>query len=710
MSSRIRVCVVGRSSFETGIGAVSLAAITLFSRFAQVELYDKTDPDATAPVLSADGRRINRTWTMAGYDVVFHADVLWNGTGDYLYQHFPTTGLRIAHVAWDSDDLPREWVEILNTQFDVTLTMSASMEKLFRSCGVETVVDHLSVGLPIEELLATDFSRNDPNIVRFGTITAFHERKGLKFLVRAFHSAFGSDPAVELRIHSNLSFGAEYEEISQLIRELGLTNVALSVGNIDEIEKRRLLNSLDAFVSFSQGEGYSIGPREALALGKPLVLSRLLVHEELLNSPGTFGVASIGKTPAIFPEIDGRVIGKQELFDLEDATHALAACREFIMSPNCAATALERKRAASRYSLTAMERAYRTLIDANAPAPQWDQAAEISKVSYQLPQRPSNFCKKRGIVVAPAQDGGFFSIFNAYASWLAWEDVGSSPRMVVADWNAARLRLQPGTEKPISYCYSRPEDGNLWNHLFQPPYDLDEADLADVEFLYSGDSISRDYYNSLREPLLTHVNAYRLYKAKWFGEFRSMYNASVRRNVRLKPQLQSEIDAFQQRIDGRFMVAAHIKHPSHAVEQPGSEIASRFTYRDRILKLLNERGIHKESDDWRLFIGTDQARVVEFLRDEFGDRLLRFDDVTRVDSATDEAFDSLDDDQKLEDGHQLQHQLAERPELHNPRLAWEVWRDAEAMAMSNVFLHSVSNVATAVSFLNPDTQMQYLEP
>jgi hypothetical protein len=54
--------------------------------------------------------------------------------------------------------------------------------------------------------------------------------------------------------------------------------------------------------------------------------------------------------------------------------------------------------------------------------------------------------------------------------------------------------------------------------------------------------------------------------------------------------------------------------------------------------------------------------------------------------------------------------MAAKPSEWSLRLAWEVWRDAEAMAASDVLLHSVTNVATAVSYLSESVQMVYCEP
>jgi hypothetical protein len=174
--------------------------------------------------------------------------------------------------------------------------------------------------------------------------------------------------------------------------------------------------------------------------------------------------------------------------------------------------------------------------------------------------------------------------------------------------------------------------------------------------------------------------------------------------------LEEQVQTWKRKLDGRFLVAAHVKHPSHSIEQPGGVLAERHRYVDEVRAALARQGIREASDEWSVFLATDQDRVVSLFNDEFGDHVISFDDVTRVDVTTDAAFDTLADDEKARDGHQLQHLLAADSNRWSTRLAWEVWRDAEAMASSDVLIHAVSNVATAVSYLGKDVQMIYCDP
>lgn len=713
MSSR-GVCVVGRADFETGIGSVTHSALELFSRSTDVVFFAARGRSAAPYVTLASGRVVPTVESPEGFAVYFFTDVLWNGVRDENYRMVPDSGFRIAHVAYDSDAMPPEWVIILNERFDLMLGMSTHLEDVARSSGVTIPVGTLPLGLDLEPLLSARYS--PPAVkVRFGTLSAFHERKGLDVLVDAFIETFGASEDVELVVHSNLAMGDVYSRVTDRVERSGVTNVILSHGNLSVQGKNSLLRSFDVYVNASGGEGYSIGPREAMALGLPLVLSDIPAHQDLSGVPGVFLVTPSHRVPARYPEIDNRVFGTQVQFNRRTIGAALKEARDFALSPVADFTSHSRKSRAAQFSLTTTEKDYRELVDPTAPKSGRPGSLYTSRPEVIRPQASAAAARHgrsvgRRKVVIPAHDGGFFSLFNVFASHLVWSMQESSPPIVLPDWDVERLIARSGGTLPESYCYSTPTDGNMWLSLFEPLYDLADDDLNDVEFLYGGSEIPAARFNERKEPLLTYSNAYSLYKAPWFARFRTQYNTVVRDKVRLRRHHQNEIDAFSARLSGRFSVAAHVKHPSHSIEQPGGAIVARQGYVSEVRAALASEGIREGSDDWMVFLATDQDRVVALFDNEFGDHVVRFDDVARIDVTTDERFDELAPDQQLVTGHQVQHILASNTSAWSTRLAWEVWRDAEAMAASDVLIHAVSNVATAVSYLGPSVRMVFAEP
>jgi hypothetical protein len=447
------------------------------------------------------------------------------------------------------------------------------------------------------------------------------------------------------------------------------------------------------------------------------VLSKIPPHEELAGVPGAFLIESDGKIGARYPEIDNRVFGTAHRFQPSAIALAMRTAFDYVASSNSSADADARKALAAKFSMTALAQSYARVVDPDFESelrskefpPSVDVPAEIDLQSRALSPRFGRALGTEKIVI-PMRDAGFFSIFNTFMSHLTWSIRDNRTALVLPDWDARRL-MERSTEPIINYCYSPPDAGNMWLSLFEPLYGLSAEEMNDSGFLYDGAVIPGNHHNTGREPLLTFVNAFELYQAPWFRRFRNQYNSAFRDYVRLRPELRTELDATLATSFGdRFTIAAHVKHPSHATEQPGLVIAGVEEYAAKIREVLTDRGISASSDDWRLFVATDQDRVVLEFQKQFGERVVRFDDVARVSVEEQDKFDALDAADKLRDGHQLQHLMAVDTSRWSSRLAWEVWRDAEAMASSDVLLHAVSNVATAASYLGPKTEMIYCEP
>ena len=711
------VCVLGRTRFDTGIGQHAAAALELFARVTNVSVYptDRFVDNEDEKVYLPNGRPIPVTCDLKGFALYYFCDVPWNGDGDFNFTAVPKEGFRIVYAAFDSDVLPGEWVKIFNERFDLALFTSQAVETVARDSGVVIPVGTLPLALDLEGELARRVRRPIPGRTTFGTISAFHDRKNLESLIEAFVESFPPHEGVALVIHSNLAMGRTYDGIHRRVSALPEGYVTISNESLSEDEKFDLLDSFDVYVNVSAGEGYSIGPREALAQGKPLVLSDVPVHRDLGDLEGVFFVAESGRIPAVYPEINNRVFGSQALISVERIAAGLRQAHSYINEGNSQHAIQLRRQRAAQFTLTTLAADYQALIDPNALKPRFSDGSSFTRLPTLDPGTSSVALdkahrKNRKKVIVQAHDGGFFSLFNIFFSTLVWSLQDPAPPIVLPDWDAARLLERSRTESLESYCYSTPQDGNMWLGLFEPLYGLSSEEMNDPDFLYANAIVPLTKQNEHKEPLLTYVNAFDLYQAPWFSRFRRQYNDALREHVRLLPEFQQQVDAFHGATADQYLISVHVKHPSHAIEQPNGRIAQLDEYLASVEQTLRAKGIGSESDDWGVFVATDQQRVIDAFSSEFGDRIVKFDDVTRIDAAIDAQFDTLPATEQLAVGHQLQHQLAADPSNWSIRFAWEVWRDAEAMAASQVLLHGVSNVSTAVSYFNPAVEMVYCSP
>ncbi len=292
---------------------------------------------------------------------------------------------------------------------------------------------------------------------------------------------------------------------------------------------------------------------------------------------------------------------------------------------------------------------------------------------------------------------------------MVWEQREGRCHALLPDWDVGRILAGHGPQPIRSFCYGQPKDGNIWCHLFEPLFGYSDAEMNDRNVLYHRAVRPRHLYNEWREPSITFTHAYRLYTSRSFAAWRRQYSAVFKDHIRLRPDLQADIDGFSQRyLDGRFVIAAHVRHPSHTIEQPGAVIAREDAYLRRIEAELARRSLG--SDCWTVFLATDQDRVVERFKSAFGDRVAYLSDVRRTRAAEDQAFERLPAAEKGRDGHQLQHLVAADRASWSVDMAREVIRDAWLMARSNVLLHVVSNVSTAVAYLNPSVEMLFCSP
>jgi glycosyltransferase involved in cell wall biosynthesis len=717
-----RVAVIGRTDFETGIGSFTYAACELFSRHAPTSIIPTDQAvEANSFVELPSGRSIPHCVLPELASVFFYTDVLFNGASDRNIGLLPDHGLKIAHFCFDSDQLPPEWVQILNDRFDSAYFPTNSQVKVAQFSGVRIPLGVLPIGLPLENLLSQPW-RHPGAKIRFGSLGAFHPRKEHQTVIEAFVEEFGDDPGVELCIHSNLSFDSNFSELDNLVRASNCSNILLTHFRMSAEERDLFLGSLDVFVNCSRGEGYSVGAREALALGKTLVVSDLGVHEDFVDLPGVYRVDSGASVQARYPEIDGRFFGIQKRPRQDSIRRALRDAHDGLLAPvsSCNPGVHERRLRASEFSFDRLSVEYATIIDPSAATGRSDRDGRRSNwvehpeiVTDQLDQtrgssRKRSLLRPQGVIV-PCHDGGFFSVFNAYMSHMAWGLEDDRCHMTIPDWDQRRLSLRMGTDNRESFCYGTFGDGNLWSLFFETPFGRTLEDLNDAEFLYKGMTVAEPRHNEYREPLLTYKRAYDLYRSPWFPHFRKQYNEAFRKHIRVNESIKAEVDhLFEGSANGKFMISAHVKHPSHVIEQPGGELAATEGYLDLITEYLKNRKLSLSGQDWCVFLATDQENVVDRFKNRFGSNVLCFDDVRRTTAAEDGEYRAASAVDPEVIGYQVQNLVASDPEQWSTQMGVEILRDLLGMARADALFHVVSNVATAASYVNPEMEMHFV--
>lgn len=703
-----QICVVGRTSFETGMGAVAYGmAETLARNFPVAFRPIEPDQQGRTEVVLPNGRRLPVVGAEPAPVVSVFCDVVCAGAGDSAWSALPQGGMVYAWLPFHSDRLTPPVVERLNERADVVLAASPHLVDVARRRGVERPITVLPIPLDLDPLLARPPLPGRRRFT-FGSIAAFEPRAGHETLLDAFLARFADDETTRLVLHGTQTVGSTLDRL-QVVAD-GARNVRITTGALTGAEREALHGSFDAFVSCARGEGYGIGPRQALAAGKVVVASAAGGHRALAGIQGVFLVEPALRVPARDPERDNLVVGAHCAVRAAEVAEALGAARHFTARP----TATARRAAARQWGFSALAGSVGALIDPAIAAyrPGRRPSADVEAVVEQRLGRRGDLIGGIRRQVCPAYDAGFFSIFNAFMSHLVWQEREDRCHAVMPDWDIDRLiaRFEADRLAVRSFCYGQPGDGNLWLKLFQPLFGATDQEMQDEVFLWRHAEAPFDRHNEAREPHLTYSRAYTLYRSPEFEAVRRQYHRVFARHVHLRQELAAEIERFATAfLAVPVRIAAHVRHPSHTVEQPGHRIAHTEAYIARVRDEVRRRGADPDGEGWAVFVATDQARVLDRFRAAFGARAVFYPEARRTRADEDAAFDALSAAEQNRDGHQLQHLVAADRSGWHWRMAWEVVRDAYTMARCQALLHVVSNVSTAVSYINPELEMIFCE-
>lgn len=111
------------------------------------------------------------------------------------------------------------------------------------------------------------------------TLSTLQPRKNHATMLKAFAKVLKELPGLEFVIAGNK--GWYYEELFQLVNDLGLANNVRFLGMVDETDLPALYKMADWFIFLSQDEGFGIPVIEARATGLPVLVSDIPVFREL---------------------------------------------------------------------------------------------------------------------------------------------------------------------------------------------------------------------------------------------------------------------------------------------------------------------------------------------------------------------------------------------------------------------------------------------
>jgi hypothetical protein len=263
-------------------------------------------------------------------------------------------------------------------------------------------------------------------------------------------------------------------------------------------------------------------------------------------------------------------------------------------------------------------------------------------------------------LVVTAWNAGFFSHVNRVVNHLHHSLGREGCAAVRVEWHT-------GEDIPL-FVYGTAQDGELWRRFFEP--------LA-FPNAPRNKRVTSDYANLS----MTGLHAYRMYKRG--SGWRTAYGRAFAKHVRVREELRRFVDHLWQGVGGdRRCVGVHFRHSGHSHECP-REIPQIDAVIDRTRRQLRGEG------SAAVVLATDVREAVDGFRDAFGERLLVQPDVARAPAAM------------------TQYDWGLPP---CTALGEQALIDALLLARCDVLLHTTSNLATAVGYMNPRLRMIYCEP
>lgn len=135
--------------------------------------------------------------------------------------------------------------------------------------GVDT--SSLNPSLPVVH------AKGDPQLLFVGNL---YPHKNVALLVRCMRNVLSVYPKVHLQV---VGSGKDYESIQSLIYRQNLQDNVQLIGNCSGAELMKRFASCDIYVSASGWEMFGLPALEAMACGKPVLLSDIPAHKELIE-------------------------------------------------------------------------------------------------------------------------------------------------------------------------------------------------------------------------------------------------------------------------------------------------------------------------------------------------------------------------------------------------------------------------------------------
>lgn len=315
--------IVGFIMPEDGLGKIPINILeTISSDINANTIATNFKPPIKENLSESVLKAINNPDKTAGKVAIFTESVCSLLGNNYL--HLPKDSfIKIAYSMFEADRIPGMWVRVLNKEFDAIIVPDEYCVEVYENSGINLPIFVLPIPMILRNYLKhiPKNSSNYPFV--FGDASA---NKNPEVLVKAFALAFGDIPSVHLVLRAGNISKQTLDLIQPIIDEYKLNNITIEKGHLLLEPYIQRLKSFDCYVNLSCGEGFSFIPREALALGIPVIITNNTASKTICDSGFVYAVRSDKKIKSksnVYRILFSDDCGDQFDCEVEDAKNAL---------------------------------------------------------------------------------------------------------------------------------------------------------------------------------------------------------------------------------------------------------------------------------------------------------------------------------------------------------------------------------------------------
>lgn len=279
------ITIVGSACMADGIGRQSVELLAELQNQVTVD-FIPTTKTCLKDIPKNIQKKLRNRYKKLGRIILFEDCISVPGKPHYqlLKNINRQNHLCLAYSMFESTELPKDWVEVLNNYFDAVIVPDPFHVEVYKQNGVVIPVFMLPLGLDLSGFLNEPIKSKCGKPFTFASLGAGISRKNIVKSIEAFSRVFKNRLDVNFLIHCRYALPEIEKDIREYIAANGLKNVSYMCKRLGANEYMQLFRGIDCYVNLSKGEGFSIQPREAMALGIPVIVTNNTAQQTICCS------------------------------------------------------------------------------------------------------------------------------------------------------------------------------------------------------------------------------------------------------------------------------------------------------------------------------------------------------------------------------------------------------------------------------------------